>query len=251
MRSNETPAGVVIVLAIGMGGYVAWPILSARLAERGDPVEPVVVMPAIPAELLPQMTTLAGAAFANAFRDARAGAGGVPMPSQDWLAGVYLANATQFGDVETFWLGARDVLAGLRAIAGQTFHANYERSMAAAGVSAENGALLLERADSGFVAAAGRRHETYALVDELIDAALGLHDFLIANEQNIEYTPASTITSDPVLEAKPSTPEIRQAMEDRIDRVTEALDELDYLSLVTAEGLWAAVLTRVQEVGIQ
>ncbi len=173
------------------------------------------------------------------------------MPSPDWLAGVYLANATQFEDVETFWRGARDVLVGLRAIDGRIFHANYERSMATAGVSAENRALLLERADSGFVAAAGGRDETYALVDELIDAALGLHDFLIANEQNIEYTPASTITSDPVLEARPSTPEIREAMEDRIDRVTDALDDLDYLALVTADGLWAAVLTRVQEVGIQ
>ena len=173
------------------------------------------------------------------------------MPSEDWLAGVYLANATQFGDVETFWLDVRDVLAGVRAMDSQTFHANYERSMAAEGVSAANRALLLERADSGFVAAAGVRDDTYALVDQLIDAALGLHDFLIANEQSIEYTPASTITSDPVLEAKPSTPEIREAMDERIDQVMQALDELDYRDRVTEDGLWGAVLTRVQEVGIR
>jgi len=243
--------GVVALLAIGMGAKVAWPILSARLAERGAPAEPVMVMPAIPAELLPQMRSLAGAAFASGFRDARSAGGGVATPSAGGLSGAYLASAGEFGDVETFWGGVGDVLGVVRGIDGSMFHAEYERRMRAAGVSPQDGVLMLERADSGFVAATGAREETYALVDELIDAALALHGFLVANEQNIQYAPASTGTSNPILEANASTPQIGEAMEDGIHRLTEALDALDYLDLVTADGLWAAVLTRIQEVGIR
>jgi hypothetical protein len=40
-------------------------------------------------------------------------------------------------------------------------------------------------------------------------------------------------------------------MADRIGRVTNALDDLDSLGLVTADGLWSAVLRRIQEVGIR
>ena len=63
--------------------------------------------------------------------------------------------------------------------------------------------------------------------------------------------PALTATTDPVLEASPGTPEIRAAMEDMIDEVTGGLAALGYQDLVTADGLWARVLTEVQETGVR
>jgi hypothetical protein len=110
---------------------------------------------------------------------------------------------------------------------------------------------MLERARAGLAAAAPARAQTFDQVDDLVDAALELHAFLVANEDDIEYTPAATVTSDPVLEAKPATPQLGDAMADRIGRVTNALDDLDSLGLVTADGLWSAVLRRIQEVGIR
>jgi len=49
----------------------------------------------------------------------------------------------------------------------------------------------------------------------------------------------------------PILPHLYWLIADGIHRLTEALDALDYLDLVTADGLWAAVLTRIQEVGIR
>jgi hypothetical protein len=110
---------------------------------------------------------------------------------------------------------------------------------------------MVERARAGFAAAAPARAQAFDQVDELVDAALALQAFLVANEDNIEYTPAATMTSDPVLEATPATPQLGDAMADRIGRVTNALDDLDSLGLVTADGLWSAVLRRIQEVGVR
>jgi capsid protein len=73
----------------------------------------------------------------------------------------------------------------------------------------------------------------------------------VVNEANIDYVPASSMTADPVLEARAATPQIRQGLESWIARVTDALDAIDYLNLVTADGLWANVLGRVQDVGVR
>jgi hypothetical protein len=251
-RSLVAPiVGVVLLLAVGLGAYVAWPIVSARIADDGDSVDPDVGLPAVPDGLSPQMQEVADAAFASALQNVRAAGSGPVTPGPDWLSGRYLAAASEFPEAESFWMGVGEVLDAVRDIDLDAFREAFESHAARAGVVAEERAALTERAAVDFRAGQEARAETYGLVDELIDAALGLHSFLVTNEENIEYTPASTRTNDPVLEAEPSTPEIGEALENRIDRVTEALDALDYLDLVTADGLWAAVLRRIQEVGIQ
>ena len=140
-----------------------------------------------------------------------------------------------------------DFLTGVRAIDLTAFDAALRVEMGSLGVTDADRSLMLARADSGFVAGTAARAATHDQVETLIDAALELHTFLVANESNIEYVPASSITTDPILEASPSTPEIRTAMEDLIDAVTGALSDLNYLDLVTAEGLWATVLAQGQE----
>lgn len=241
--------GVVIVLAVGVGGYVAWPIVRASLAARGQPDVPPVVIPALASDLMPQMIELSGAALLAEFGDVRAAwasAGPIASPTSDWLAGVYLANASQFPTVETFWNQMGDYLDGVRRIDLATFDAAFGAELSSRGVAAADGALMRARADSSFRAGAPARDETYDKVEALVDGALALHAFLVANEANIEHAPASAVNTDPVLEVNPATEEISDAMAGLIDEVTGALADLNYLDLVTAEGLWAVVLAQVQ-----
>ena len=88
-------------------------------------------------------------------------------------------------------------------------------------------------------------------LDQLVTAALGLHDFLVANEANIEYRPASTSTADPILEAVPSTPALGGQMLEMVDRITDALARIEPLDRVTRERLTTALTTRLQQTGIQ
>lgn len=245
--------GVVVVLAIGVGGYAAWPIISERLANDGPEV-PAVTLPEIPAELVPQMESAAQAAIASAYGAAHAGwaaNGPVGGPGDDWLAGVYLANASRLANVENFWNGMSDLVDRVDGVDLAAFDAAVQSELEAQGASAANAALIRARADSGYVAAEAARDELSEQMGALIDAALRLHSFLINNEANIEYVPASTATTDPVLEANPATPELRSAMEGLIDEVTSALFDLEYRDQITADGLWQAYLARLQAVGVQ
>jgi hypothetical protein len=245
---------VVILLALGVGGYVGWPIVSARLAERNAPARPPVVLPTIPPELLTRMHALVDEAVAEvvAEADAATTSPDVPLePDQQWLAGVYMGNASRFPAIEAFWTSMGQFVDRLRANDGQSYRAALLGRVEAAGISAEDAARLVERADSGFVAAEADRVGAYDVMERLVLAALDLHDFLIDNESNIEYQPASTSTVDPVLEAVPSTQAIGDRMWDMVDEITESLDALGSLDRVTRERLVTAMRTRLQEIGVQ
>jgi len=255
-RSSAGPvSAVVVILAIAVGGYVTWPFLSNMMSGTTESDASDVVIPDIPAELMPQMRALAQSALAEVFAGIRRDWGAsdrVTAPSTDWLSGAYLANASQFSDVEGFWDGMQGlILDGAGSVDLATFDAAYGVRLQAEAVSDSDGALMRERADSGFVAASAAREATYARVLALIDAALGLHAFLVANESNIAYVPALTGTIDPVLEASTGSPEIRAGMEGGIDEVTDALAALEYRGVVTADDLWAHVLAAVQESGLR
>jgi hypothetical protein len=243
----------VALLAVGLGGYVAWPVISATLAARGEPEEPPVTVPEIPEALQPRMRSLAESTFAAIYADMRRDwltSNPVQAPPREWLSGIYLANASDFEEVEAFWDGMADYLTAVRTVDLATFDAAYAAQAAVQGVTGNDEVVMRERADSGFVAAAGARLRTYATVQNLIEAAVRLHRFLVANEAQIEYVPASTVTTDPVLEAD-APAEIRSAMEDLIDEVTRALGALGYREQVTADGLWNTLLADIQGVGIR
>jgi hypothetical protein len=112
--------------------------------------------------------------------------------------------------------------------------------------------MLLERADSGFLATRAERFEAYALMDDLINAALDLHTFLIQKQDSISYEPAGGgMSRDPVLEAMPATPVLGESMWEGVDRITEALDALGTLDRVTTERLVAVLLDQVRRAGFQ
>jgi hypothetical protein len=248
---------IVLLLAIGVGGYVGWPMLSAYLADRSEPERPQVVLPAIPAELVPQMRSVADAAIGDVVAqvsEATRVADAPTQPHDDWLSGVYLGNASQYAGIGSFWVSMEAFLEGLRAAEWQLYHDKYVDRMGGEGLDAETAALLTERADSGFVAAQPQRREAYAELDRLVGAALDLHDFLVANEAEILFRPGVTSASDPsvdpVLEiAAPA--DDRTRMLAMFDDITDALDGLGSLDRVTRDRLVAAMTARLRQVGIQ
>ena len=246
--------GAVVVVAISVGLYATWPVINDRLRAGPEDAPQAVFMPPISAELMPQMRVAAEASLAAAFAGVRqewASGGAVVAPPPDWLAGIYLARASEYEEAEVFWNGVGDLLDGARAIDLTDFDAAFAGDMSSRGVSAADAETMRARADSGFVAAAEAREATYVQLETLVDAALRLHQFLVANEANIAYVPASSVTTDPVLEVNPASEEIGDAMGELISAVTGALGALGYRDRVTADGLWGAVLQRIQDTGIQ
>jgi hypothetical protein len=255
-RSLAVPLTLtVVVLALGVGGYVGWPLLQARLAQPDPTVPPPRVMPQLPEELMPRMRELAEGAIATAIADVELSTrveGAPAEMDQRWLSGNYLANASEFASVEVFWTSIGDFMDGVHAADWQQYHDELVESAQAAGLAADQSAMIVERADSGFSAATDTRAQVYASMDGVVDAALALHQFLIANEANIEYRPASSSTADPILEAVPSTPALGDQMLDLVDGVTEGLgDVMGSLDRVTRARLVAALTERLQQVGIQ
>ena len=110
-RPKKSPVpmilGVVLLLGGGAAGFFAWQTFSAP-AGADTPAMPPVVIPDIPAELLPRMRDMAEAAVSEMVEDLRGRSAALDIPTQPqdaWLGGRYLGNASQFEDIETFWLG--------------------------------------------------------------------------------------------------------------------------------------------------
>ena len=256
-RPQKSPVsmivGAVVVLAGGAAGFFAWQtFLAPEVIET--PGLPPVVIPDIPAELLPRMRDMAEAAVIDMVEDLRGRSAALDIPSEPqdaWLGGRYLGNASQFADIETFWLGIERFVDEVRSTDTQLFHDKYVEQVEATEFAADTAAMLIERADSGFVAAREGRLEAYGLMDDLINAALDLHTFLLDNEENITYQPASAGMSDPVLEAVPSTEALGDEMWSQMDGITDALARLGTLERVTRERLFAVLFDRIRRAGVQ
>jgi hypothetical protein len=244
---------LVAILAVAVGGYVAWPLVTAQIASSSEAEPDVVRLPQIPAALEPEMRRLAGAAVAAAFEEAGgewAGEDAVEAPPGDWLAGVYLADASAYPAVPEFWERISQWLEAVRAVDAATFGDAFDEAAAGSELPPESLTIVRERAMAGFEAGTPDREETYDRAQGLIDASLRLHQFLVANEANIEYVPARAATTDPVLEAT-ADPAVREAMDELIDAITRSLGGLGYRDQVTGEGLRARVSSTVQERGIR
>ena len=88
----------------------------------------------------------------------------------------------------------------------------YQAGLDTTGVTGPEADLLVERARAGFQAGRSERRAVYRKLGAVVDAALGLHEFLLANEDRIQYDPALGSSRDPVLEAVPDTPELGNDM---------------------------------------
>jgi hypothetical protein len=238
--------------AVGYGGWYAWQRYGDRLVPA--PARPEVVIPEIPSELEPPMREIAETSLVRMFERiaGRAFPEGAPdQPSEDWLAGIYLGNASDFPAVATFWTDIRRFADRLVAEEAAVFHDAYAALADSSDVAPEAVPLIVERADSGFLATQDARAETYGLLGALADASLALHEFLLANEPDIQYTPARGFAGNPVEEAVPATAEIGDEMWALVEQITNALDRLGTLDRVSRDRLNAVVLERIRETGIR
>ena len=260
-RRKKVPVGMivggVVMIGGGVGGYVLMQGEGGGDAEEvvEVPALPAVVIPDIPAELLPQMRDMSEAALAAMLDDLRGRSEDLDIPAaprNEWLGGEYLANASRFEDIEQFWLGIERFVDEVRRTDTELFHDKYVVEVEATAIAADTAAMLIERADSGFVAARDGRFEAYNLMDDLLNAALDLHQFLLDNESEIAWEPAvAGVSRDPVLEAVPSSAALQDEMWALVGGITDALQDLGTLDRVTRERLFAVLFDRIRRAGIQ
>jgi hypothetical protein len=242
-------AGLLIAALLGGAGWFGWSLLRGRDAAPVSAYEPVEI-PVLPADLEASFRELAGVALRDAADSlsARYQAAGLPLePPADWLAGQYLANASRYPDVAGYWQSLSDLLARLRADEASLFRVAFEARMDAASLASGDRTALLDRAVAGFRSALPERDRSYEQLAAVFAASLGLHDFLLDNEDNIDYEPAAGgISRDPVLEAVPTSRALGDEMWQRVDQITSALEAMDALSdRVTTERLFSRTLERV------
>lgn len=250
--------GIVVLVAVGVGGWYGWSAYRARAQAQREEAQrqaarPPVVIPEIPDGLLPTMRTLGRDALAGMIAqfDSERVAFGLPeQPRSDWLAGVYLANASRYPEIQRYWVAIDSFVDHLRATDARAFHRQYVAQLERARISGDTASMLLERADSGFLATREARREAYNQMGDLVNAALDLHQFLLDNEDQIAYEPAAGgVSRDPVLEAVPSSRELGDRMWNMVDGIVGALDTLGTLDKVTTQRLFAVLFERIRQAG--
>jgi hypothetical protein len=256
-----TVVGVVVVLvAVGVGGWFGWSTfqarrVAARAAAAKEAALPPVTIPEIPAGLRPRMRELGEAALSGMIQQFRAdeNASGIPAgPSSAWLGGAYLSNASRYPDIQRYWVLIDSFVDHLRTTDTKVFHDQYVKELDSAGIQGDTASMLLARADSGFLATRAARLEAYNQMDDLTNAALDLHQFLLRHEADITYAPAAGgVSQDPVLEAVPSTKALGTRMWGMVDRITGALNELGTLDKVTTDRLFTALFGKVRAAGFK
>jgi hypothetical protein len=124
--------------------------------------------------------------------------------------------------------------------------------MDSAAVPAADRTVIQERAMAGFQAALPDRDVVYDRLGNVITAVTGLHGFLLTNEDNIDYAPASGGTADPVLEAVPISKALGDDMWGRIDRITAALEAMGgRTEEVTTDRLFAITLQQLAATSVR
>ena len=239
-RSVMPLLGGLVVVGLAAGAVFAWTRMQRADgqdvdgAQRPQRFYTPVEIPTLPTELQPIFREAADSAWLHALSLMRPGTedGALPVePPAEWLAGAYLANASRYAEVQTYWRRMKDWLEDVRAREQGLFRGAFEQRMDSLGVAEGDRPALLERALAGFQSALPDRDPTYDGLLDAVDAALGFHGFLLTNEDQIEYAPATGTGTgrDPVLEALPANDDLGDEMWGRVDLITEALQAFDAL----------------------
>ncbi|HZD06524.1 MAG TPA: hypothetical protein VE173_16545 [Longimicrobiales bacterium] len=242
-----------MVIAAGAAGWWLW----AGGGSDGEATEAEAPAPPVP-ELSPELEALVGpvaeAAYGDMLDSLRAMAAAFDLPAEpnpDWLAGVYLANADAYPDVSGYWDAFRRYLERVRAVDEAAFMDAFAARLGESEIPAGQRDTVTARVRAGFQAAAADRQAIYEQLGDLVYAATDLHDFLVANGDNITYEPAMGISRDPVLEAVPATPTLGDEMRKRMGRIPTALDALGTLDRVTTDRILEVFFRRLQSTGIR
>jgi len=129
--------------------------------------------------------------------------------------------------------------------------AAFEDEVVTANMTTENTELVRERGLLGWEAAASDREIVYEQLRRVIDSALDLHEFLLANESNIAFTAIGAVGGDPFAEIEPTSEELGDDLLARVSAIPENLDALGYLQQVETEPLFGVVKEKLVAIGIR
>jgi len=152
------------------------------------------------------------------------GLAGAPPPP--WLGGRYLSSAGAYPEVRSFWEGYRRMVDDLRLLDRAVFEGVLRDAIARVS-DREEDALRIERhLEARYAAMQGRRENRYRQLVAAAERAIDLHEFLVASEASLRFTPAlgSTVPLDPVLEVGTDSPEVLQSLNTHLDELFRALD---------------------------
>src|SRR5687767_8228028 len=152
-----------------------------------------------------EVAQLALADWIVAVRDSLPVQQGIPLePDAAWLGSEYMSDASQFGSVAEYWREMSAYVTGILADEQELYESFLDtRLLDSLNVSDPNAGVLKARAAAGFQAGRPERRAVYRQLRTVIEAATDLHEFLVENEDRIEYQPGPE--RDPVLEAVPET----------------------------------------------
>lgn len=151
---------------------------------------------------------------------------GLQEGPQGWLDGHYLATASEYAQVEAYWRRYQDFVSELRSRDTALFRTGFVNRLREDGLEGPVVAMRLARALEDFRATQPARAVLYQGMDTLAVRALALHGLLLEREDEVEYDPVQlgTVSRDPVMEAFPSNPELRDLIWAHLDGIFEALD---------------------------
>jgi hypothetical protein len=151
----------------------------------------------------------------------------VGEPPSSWMSGHYLAEASAYPEVESYWTRYETFTDTLREQEEDLFRAAFMERMRELGIQGSVLTVRQARALQDFRSDQPRREAHYGAMDELAAASLALHRFLEERSADIRYTPVDGgVTEDPVLEISTSDEATRNELWDRLDRLLVALDEV-------------------------
>lgn len=145
---------------------------------------------------------------------------------RDWLSGHYLANASEYGDVQEWWQRYHTYVTELRGRDEELFRRGFVDRLERSGLEGAVLSMRLARATEEFRNTGASRDTVYSAMNEMATAALALHELLVEREDDIVYTPVrpGVVTRDPVVEAVPADDELRREIWDTLDRLFAGMD---------------------------
>ena len=145
-----------------------------------------------------------------------------------WLEGKYLADASQYPEVEEYWLRNRSFLEAVQASDTALFRAGFAARLRDEGVEGPVLSLRLSQAMAAFEETQPIRSSMYLHFAELTAVSLALHELLVQRESDITYEPAfdRRLSRDPVVEALPVDTLLHDRMWVLLDRIFASLERL-------------------------
>lgn len=145
-------------------------------------------------------------------------------PPQEWLDGIYLAHASEYSEVETYFSGLQSLVGEVRSRTPERFLDEYQAVLAGTDLQEGPRTRLRGWMQEDMEWSQFQRDSVYLLLETMIGSALDLHALLVEREDDIRYE---------LMDAIPSSDALQSEIDGHLDRLTRALDELNALGQVS------------------